>query len=206
MLYEIWIDNFRLPVIPKEINPYEENEVSSVTIDGFGEISKTTNLKVRTFELSSFFYDPTKWKPPYAKEYTISVNSFEDINKFFHSIQRNNKVVPFKIFGLDIDTRVQIVKYIWGTRDGSSDIYYDLSLIEYKEANIESTNEIKEKRTNETPSNTSKSDTYIVKKGDTLYNIAKKVYGDGNKYLELAEKNGISNPNFILDGQELKLW
>lgn len=55
MLYEIWIDNFRLPVIPKEINPYEENEVSSVTIDGFGEISKTTNLKVRTFELSSFF-------------------------------------------------------------------------------------------------------------------------------------------------------
>ena len=58
MLYEIWIDNFRLPVIPKEINTYEENEVSSVTIDGFGEISKTTNLKVRTFELSSFFYDP----------------------------------------------------------------------------------------------------------------------------------------------------
>lgn len=205
MLYEIWIDNFRLPVIPKEINPYEENEVSSVTIDGFGEISKTTNLKVRTFELSSFFYDQTKGKQPYAKEYTISVNSFEDINKFFHSIQRNNKVVPFKIFGLDIDTRVQIVKYTWGTRDGSSDIYYDLSLIEYKEASVENTNEIKEKRTNETPSNTSKSDTYIVKKGDTLYNIAKKVYGDGNKYLELADKNGISNPNFILDGQELKI-
>ena len=205
MLYEIWIDNFRLPVIPKEINTYEENEVSSVTIDGFGEISKTTNLKVRTFELSSFFYDPTKGKPPYAKEYTISVNSFEDINKFFHSIQRNNKVVPFKIFGLDIDTRVQIVKYTWGTRDGSSDIYYDLSLIEYKEASVESTNEIKEKRTNQTPYNISKSNTYIVKSGDTLYNIAKKVYGDGNKYLELAEKNGISNPNFILDGQELKI-
>ena len=77
MLYEIWIDNFRLPVIPKEINPYEENEVSSVTIDGFGEISKTTNSKVRTFELSSFFYDPVKGKPPYAKEYTISVNSLK---------------------------------------------------------------------------------------------------------------------------------
>lgn len=205
MLYEIWIDNFRLPVIPKEINPYEENEVSSVTIDGFGEISKTTNLKVRTFELSSFFYDPVKGKPPYAKEYTISVNSFEDINNFFHFIQRNNKVVPFKMFGLDIDTRVQIVKYTWGTRNGSSDIYYDLSLIEYREANIESTNEIREKRENEVSKEIENTRKYIVKSGDTLYNIAKKVYGDGNKYLELAEKNGISNPNFILDGQELKL-
>ncbi len=55
MLYEIWLDDFRFPVRQTELNVYEENDIASVTIDGFGEISKTTNMKLRTFEISSFF-------------------------------------------------------------------------------------------------------------------------------------------------------
>ena len=54
MLYEIWLDDFRFPVRQTELNVYEENDIASVTIDGFGEISKTTNMKLRTFEISSF--------------------------------------------------------------------------------------------------------------------------------------------------------
>lgn len=55
MLYEIWLDDFRFPIKQKELSVYEENDVSSVTIDGFGEISKTTNMKLRTFTIESFF-------------------------------------------------------------------------------------------------------------------------------------------------------
>ena len=47
--------------------------------------------------------------------------------------------------------------------------------------------------------------TYTVKKGDCLWNIAKKQLGDGAKYKEIAQKNGISNPNLIYPGQVLKL-
>ena len=47
--------------------------------------------------------------------------------------------------------------------------------------------------------------TYTVKKGDCLWNIAKKQLGDGTKYKELAQKNGISDPNRIYPGQVLKL-
>ena len=47
--------------------------------------------------------------------------------------------------------------------------------------------------------------TYTVKKGDCLWNIAKKPLGDGAKYKEIAQKNGISNPNLIYPGQVLKL-
>ena len=153
MLYEVWIEDFRIPILPQELQAYEEMDTSSVTIDGKGEITKTTNAKLRTFEISSFFYNPMKQKPHYAKEYTKDINTLEDINQFFHSIQRNNKIVPFKIFGLDIDTTVQIQKYLWSSQDGSSDIYFELSLIEHKEINIESSNEILEKRLKETRKN-----------------------------------------------------
>lgn len=47
--------------------------------------------------------------------------------------------------------------------------------------------------------------TYTVKKGDCLWNIAKRELGDGAKYREIAEKNGISDPNKIYPGQVLKL-
>ena len=47
--------------------------------------------------------------------------------------------------------------------------------------------------------------TYTVKKGDCLWNIAKKQMGDGTKYKEIAQKNGISDPNRIYPGQVLKL-
>lgn len=203
MLYEIWLDDFRFPVRQEELNVYEENDIASVTIDGFGEISKTTNMKLRTFEIGSFFYDPTKPKPSYAKPYTRTINTMEDINWFLHDIQRSNKIVSFKIFGMDIDTTVQISKYEWISKDGTGDLYYNLTLIECKEPSIE--NEIKENREKQTNPDTQNIKIYTVKSGDTLYNIAKKFYGDGNRYMEIAEKNGISNPNLILNGQELKL-
>lgn len=47
--------------------------------------------------------------------------------------------------------------------------------------------------------------TYVVKKGDNLWNICKKELGDGSKFGELAKKNGISNPSLIYPGQVIKL-
>lgn len=44
---------------------------------------------------------------------------------------------------------------------------------------------------------------YTVVKGDTLYGIAKKFYGNGNRYPEIAKANNITNPNIIHVGQKL---
>ena len=46
---------------------------------------------------------------------------------------------------------------------------------------------------------------YEVKSGDTLWAIAKTHYGDGSRYREIVEKNGITNPNLIYTGQSLVL-
>lgn len=44
---------------------------------------------------------------------------------------------------------------------------------------------------------------YTVKKGDTLYSISKRFYGDPQKYKLIMEANGIENPNLIKVGQKL---
>ena len=44
---------------------------------------------------------------------------------------------------------------------------------------------------------------YTVVKGDTLWAIAQKYYGDGNKYKDIAKANNLSNPDIIHAGQKL---
>lgn len=46
---------------------------------------------------------------------------------------------------------------------------------------------------------------YVVKKGDTLWDIAKKYLGDGKKYQQIASENNIKNPNLIYPGQVFKI-
>lgn len=44
---------------------------------------------------------------------------------------------------------------------------------------------------------------HTVIKGETLWGIATKYYGDGNRYKEIASANNIANPNVIHVGQKL---
>jgi nucleoid-associated protein YgaU len=49
--------------------------------------------------------------------------------------------------------------------------------------------------------------TYIVVEGDSLSKIAKREYGDANKWRTIYEANKdlVNNPDLIYPGQELKL-
>ena len=47
--------------------------------------------------------------------------------------------------------------------------------------------------------------TYTVVSGDTLWAIAKRFYGDGSKYPQIAAASGIANPNLIHPGQVLTI-
>jgi len=48
---------------------------------------------------------------------------------------------------------------------------------------------------------------YEVKKGDTLWKIAEKYYGDGNLHTKIfeANKDSIKDPNLIRVGQRLRI-
>ncbi|MBI2034203.1 MAG: LysM peptidoglycan-binding domain-containing protein [Candidatus Levybacteria bacterium] len=47
--------------------------------------------------------------------------------------------------------------------------------------------------------------TYKVEKGDYLWEISVRAYGDGFKWVEIAKANNITNPDIIFTGTELKL-
>ena len=47
--------------------------------------------------------------------------------------------------------------------------------------------------------------TYTVSKGDTLWNIAVRAYGDGYQWLNIASENSLANPSLIHEGNVLTL-
>ncbi len=47
--------------------------------------------------------------------------------------------------------------------------------------------------------------TYTIQKGDYLWDIAVRAYGDGYKWPEIARINNIQNPDLIFSGNTLKL-
>lgn len=61
----------------------------------------------------------------------------------------------------------------------------------------------KEKKVTSTPKASSAKRTYTVKRGDCLWNIAKRFYGNGSAYTKIydANTNKIANPNLIYPGQ-----
>jgi len=52
---------------------------------------------------------------------------------------------------------------------------------------------------------TIKGETYTVQKGDFLWNIAEKSYGDGFMWVRIARANSIADPNILYSGTILKL-
>lgn len=61
------------------------------------------------------------------------------------------------------------------------------------------------KQTTKKSTKNTKTKTYKVKRGDTLWAIAKKYYGSGAKYTKIATANKLKNPNLIKVGQKLKI-
>lgn len=48
-------------------------------------------------------------------------------------------------------------------------------------------------------------ETYIVQKGDYLWDVAVRAYGDGYKWPEIAKANNLDNPDLIFSGNTLKI-
>ncbi len=63
----------------------------------------------------------------------------------------------------------------------------------------------KEKKKSKSKGKSKKITIVKVKSGDTIYRIAKKVYGDSRKYKIILKANGITKPNSLKIGQILKI-
>ena len=101
--------------------------------------------------------------------------------------------------GLDVSVEVKLKQY----RDYSTKTVAIKTTVKHndsKDTNIKKTATV---QTTRPATNAPQTKTYTVKKGDTLWGIAKKYYGNGAKYPTIynANKGKIKNPNLIYVGQ-----
>ena len=201
----------RFPVTPSEVALNGNSEISTQKINGLGEVSLFSGKKLKTANINSFFPN---------KVYSFcNYSDFEapyEYDKKIESWLNSGDKLRYIVTGMNINIPVIISSFEYLEKDGTGDVYFSLSLIESVPLNISKTNNNNnnnnENSTNRTeenaPSNTSS--THSVVKGDTLWGIAKKYYGDGSKYPQIKEKNkakysSLSKNNIIYVGWVLEL-
>lgn len=210
---EFWLkksnsDKFMLPVNPESFAFTEKHNNTSVNVNSIGEVNLLGKRDLKTGTISSHF-------PKRDRNYANNSGRqapYTYINKLL-SWKSSGKPIRLIITGTKINFQVTIETLKYGEQDGTGDVYYDLTLKEYRAVEIKKTKLKKKKKTTKKkskpkrPAAKKKTKTYTVKSGDCLWNIAKKFYGNGAQYTKIynANKGKIKNPNLIYPGQVLTI-
>lgn len=217
---------FKLPVLPETIKISSNANNASAQIVDIGEITQKQGRKAKVISFSSFF-------PLDEFSGSLSLKESHAPITFVNAIEKSieQKLTVRFVFSrkgsnrLSISMLCTIEKFDYHEDGADPDtIHYSITLKEYRSPTV---NQIKKKSDNKVKKVTSASrgkvattaKTYTVKKNDTLYSIAKKYMGNGNRKSELyklnktviekaAKKHGkksSSNGQFIYVGTVLTL-
>lgn len=207
---EFWlsVDNhaekIQLPVNPSQFSLSVGNKNETVNVVDLGDVNLLGGEALASIELSSFF--PAEYAPYCA--YRSIPEPYEAV-KLIEQWRVNKKPLRLIITDTNINLLCTIESFEYGERGGSRDVYYKLSLKEYRHIKIEQlkvTGVATQSTAKPRPVTKPQPKTYTVKKGDYLILIAKKVYGDSSKWRQIynANRNVIGkNPNLIYPGQKL---
>lgn len=199
---EIWLKQgesaIQLPILPPSFQVTLETAHQTVNVQTKGDVTILGKRGLRTIEFTSFFpaqHYPFAQVPFMIKPYTYT----HTIAAFW------SKPIRITITGTNINMLTTMQSFSYGEPDSTGDVEYTLSLKEYRpptytkpksKPKMVSLGEIKvnlnEKskvRAELEVANNSKQKTYTVKKGDNLWNLAKKYYGSGSKMSKLYKAN-----------------
>ena len=201
---EFWLQKendtkFQLPVKPSDYNVSVAQKNTTVNVVKLGDLNLMGNTGLREIPLSSFFP---------AQDYNFSNNADRKDPQWYVNKLEEWRLAKEPIRYIITDTlnvECTIESFNWGERDATGDIYYSLSLKEYKKPKIKA-KEKSSARTTKSES-TSSGKTYTVKSGDSLWKISKQFYGKGGDYMKIynANKDKLKNPNLIYVGQVLQI-
>lgn len=185
--------NFRLPVVPSTFSLEDSSIINCENIAGLGEVSIYGGKGLKTIELSSFF--PSKNYPFNA--YTNVPKPYDcvaTVKKLFE----NGTVFRLIITNTDINIPCIISNFTYGKQDGTDDVYYTVSLQEYRKIEVVTVSQQNSTQNNTRPAQpttTTQKKTHKVVKGDCLWDIAQKYYGKGNLYPKIKEANWNTYPS-----------
>lgn len=203
-LLEFWLkfnngeESLWLPVNPETISVTSPFGYEDVNVSNFGEITIIGNNALNSFAISSFF--PRDFNASYCA-YSKLPDPWSAA-KTIERWQKSGKPIRFIVTGTPINLPVTIRNFTYEERGGQpGDVYYTLELKEYVFVSVP------RKSANTARPNVKESPTsYVVKSGDSLWKIAAKIYGHGDKWRTIYEKNKKligPNPNLIYPGQKL---
>jgi nucleoid-associated protein YgaU len=198
-MQEIWLgtdDNkIRFPVTPQERGVSRSADISSENVISLGEVTFFNGMKLKTISLSSFFP---------AQEYSFcGYSGFMKPYEFSEQIQKwmyAGTVVRLIITETPTNLLCLISHFETKEQDFTGDLYFDLTLTEYKKVNVpkietsQSSSTENTTRTETSESTTSTQKTHKVVKGDSLWDIAQKFYGKGSLYKKIKEANWDTYP------------
>ncbi|AGX43949.1 LysM peptidoglycan-binding domain-containing protein [Clostridium saccharobutylicum] len=221
------IETIQLPISPSSYKIKSSKNSASINLLGFGEISDGGTPTLKSWTISSIF--PSKKYN--ICTCTPKSNPF-DYCDLIEKLKDNNIVCTYVITKTNVNIQCTVDDIEYSEEDGSGDVYFTITFKEHKEIKL-TTNSSTETyytgvdqmatpsgyhnlATPYTVSNLAQpsgysnlaqayTTSYTVKDGDTLVNIAKKVYGDSSKYTNLISKNNLENVNDISVGQVLKI-
>ena len=201
----IYLGELCFPLPPETLTLSGEADHRRVALCDLGEITQLGSPKQLQLAFSGFF--PAK-DSPLLPDGAVSPGEGASM---LRRMLEEKKPVRFVAAGvphpLSLQVTVESLR-LWEEAGDVGSVHYALRLQEYRTASSAaaassadsvSRPETRREETRQTPSR------YTVVKGDTLWGIARRFYGDGSRYTELARKNNLSNPNLIYPGQVIVL-
>lgn len=205
----------QLPVNPESITIVGGANNSTSEVVNIGEVTNIGFTKLKEIKIDCFF-------PKYVAGYVQTAGQFEGPSyyiDFLERIQKDRQPLRLIVTDTNINMMMSIQDFEWGIQHGTEDVNYSLSLKEYRTHNVRilkpstiatavtttttSTATVSPTTTNsKRPVEKAKVTTYKIKKGDTLWLIAQRLLGRGNRWKEIYN---YSNNKKIIGGNPNKL-
>lgn len=182
----------QLPVNPPEIEYSSPYGMNRVKIASLGEVAIPGERGLKTITFSSFF--PRDFNASY-REYEGGPSPWEWI-KLFEMWRDDRRNIRLIIAGTPLSIPVFVEEFTLQPEKAGEpgDIYYSISLVEYRPLTAEilevsMKGEVKGVSMTREKSEKKQPKTYTVKSGDSLWKIAKSIYGDGAQFKKIYEAN-----------------
>lgn len=195
-----------LPVTPSSYQVETGQGIQVVNLTQFGDYALAGYPSIYAFTLDCMF--PAQSYPFMVGGSTPDPNLYIE---FFERAVKERQVLRFVVSDTLVSNEVLVESMRYGEQDGTNDVYVTLSLMPYRRLKVASAPSNTPTpappkgaaRTGDAPSVTQQS--YTIKRGDTLWGICRRFYGEGKLAYPLAKFNQIKNADLIYDGDTIKI-